>query len=533
MKPPSLSTVSSGIAAPENPNGPTPTNSDAQPVLLLVLKLCQFLEAENIAYCHWKSNNALDRSANGENDLDLLISRADITRFKEILSRLGFKRANGRAEKNIVGILDYYGYDAVTNKIVHVHAHYQLVVGHDMTKNLRLPIEEQYIASATQQGLFKVPAPEYELIVFIIRMVLKHLTLDAIIGGTTKLNTTEQKELEFLQAHSNHKRMMNLIEELFPFMDAGLIERCMRVLQPGTSTWRRLKSGRELQGVLQTGLRHGLMVDLVIKLWRRFVSAIRWRLVGSSSRRRLEGGGIMIAIVGGDGAGKSTAVKELYQWLSKNFETTKIHMGIPSWSWTTTFIRSILKIGQVLRLYPVESSMLDTLQQRSLVSPGYPWLIREVCRARDRYLTYLKAKRFSAKGAVVIFDRFPVSQIQLMDGPQTQRFINQLEESKNRKRFLAPRKSHRLVQRLIKLEQSYYRQMVAPEILIVLVVNPDIAVQRVTERNTKAENPVEVRMRSEEIWNIDWQDSGAYIISSEQPKNEMLTQLKTYVWSKL
>lgn len=533
MNPSVLSTLRSDVEASENPNRSTSTSVDAQQALPLVLKLCQLLATENIGYCHWKSNNALDRSANGENDLDLLISRADISQFKEILSRLGFKRAYGTAEKNIVGIIDYYGYDAVADKIVHVHAHYQLVVGHDMTKNLRLPIEEQYIASATQQGLFMVPAPEYELIVFIIRMVLKHLTWDAIIGGTTKLKTMEQKELEFLQAHSDHERMMNLVEELFPFMDAGLIERCLRILQPGTSTWHRLKTGRELQTVLQMGLRHGLLVDLVIKLWRRFVSAIRWRLVGSSSKRRLEGGGIMVALVGGDGAGKSTAVNELYRWLSKNFETTKVHMGIPAWSWTTITIRSILKIGQLLRLYPVESSMLETLQQKSLVSPGFPWLIREVCRARDRYWTYAKAQRFSAKGAIVIFDRFPVSLIQLMDGPQTERFISELENRGQKKQFLAPHNNHRLVQRLIKLEQNYYRRMVAPEILVVLVVNPEIAVQRAMQRTTKGENPVEVRMRSEAIWKIDWQQSPAYVISSEQAKNDMLTQLKTYVWSKL
>lgn len=240
----------------------------------------------------------------------------------------------------------------------------------------------------------------------------------------------------------------------------------------------------------------------------------------------------MIAMVGGDGAGKSTAVNELYRWLSKNFETTKVHMGIPAWSWTTILIRSLLKIGQVLRLYPVESSMMETLQQESLVSPGYPWLIREVCRARDRYRTYVKAQRFSANGAIVIFDRFPVAQIQLMDGPQTERFVRQLEAGENRKRFLAPRQSSRFVQHLIKLEQSYYRRMVAPETLVVFVVNPDIAVERVMQRN-KHENPVEARMRSEEIWKTDWHGSRAYVIDSSQPKDDMLAQLKTYVWSKL
>ena len=59
--------------------------------LALTYRLCQALEAERITYCHWKSNNALDRSASGDNDLDLLVSRADVPRFTGILYRLGFK----------------------------------------------------------------------------------------------------------------------------------------------------------------------------------------------------------------------------------------------------------------------------------------------------------------------------------------------------------------------------------------------------------------------------------------------------------
>ncbi len=45
--------------------------------LNLIFDLCQALAEEGISYCHWKSNNALDRSASGDNDLDLLVSRTD------------------------------------------------------------------------------------------------------------------------------------------------------------------------------------------------------------------------------------------------------------------------------------------------------------------------------------------------------------------------------------------------------------------------------------------------------------------------
>src|SRR6266496_3553901 len=120
-------------------------------VLPLVKKLCDALETQRIAYCHWKSNDVIERSANGQNDLDLLISRADATRFTEILAQLEFKQAKAPLEKQMPAVLDYYGYDQEADKFIHVHAHYQLIMGHDMTKNFRLPIEKPYIESAVQK----------------------------------------------------------------------------------------------------------------------------------------------------------------------------------------------------------------------------------------------------------------------------------------------------------------------------------------------------------------------------------------------
>jgi hypothetical protein len=129
-------------------------------VLPLIQALCDGLSQAGIDYCHWKSNQAIDRSATGDNDLDLLVSRADFSRFSELLFRLGFKQAKASSLKQMPGVLDYYGYDSQADRLVHVHAHYQLILGHDMTKNYRLPIEAAYLTSATQGDVFRIPAPD-------------------------------------------------------------------------------------------------------------------------------------------------------------------------------------------------------------------------------------------------------------------------------------------------------------------------------------------------------------------------------------
>jgi hypothetical protein len=203
-------------------------------------------------------------------------------------------------------------------------------------------------------------------------------------------------------------------------------------------------------------------------------------------------------------------------------------MGKPAWSWTTTLVRSILKAGQLLGLYPLETTFDETLVQKSPVSPGYPFLIREVCRAHDRYQTYIKARRLAARGAFVLLDRFPMAQIQLMDGPQVERFVRQLQAGPEAKRFLSPRLAHHLVSFLMKLEENYYHRIIDPELMVVLRVDPEIAVQRKTNEDASA-----VRQRSSEIWNLNWEYTDAYVIDASKSEIDVMAELKTLIWSRL
>ncbi len=496
--------------------------------LELVAQLCQALEDEEILYCHWKSNNALERSASGENDLDLLISRGDANRFLALLTRLGFRPVRPPADKQMAGVLDYFGFDEGSGRLVHVHAHFQLAMGHDMTKNIRLAIEPAYLASARRKGLFSVPAPEFEYVVLVLRMMLKHSSWDAMLSREGRLKASERRELEDLQAESDPAAVQSLLTAHLPFISPALFADCVKALKPGCAAPFRARTAHKLQGLLQSSATHPGAVDAFLKLWRRGVLMLRRRLLKTSAKYTPAIGGAMIAILGGDGAGKTTALDGLHGWLSKVFETRRVHMGKPAWSPLTVGIRSILKAGQVLGLYPLEASFEATIEQKSLVSPGYPYLIREVLRARDRYSTYVRARRAAARGALVLLDRFPMAQIEQMDGMQTERFIRTIHEGPRRDQILCPRPDSRLARYLVKLEEGYYHRILQPDLLAVLRVHPDIAVQRKTD-----EEPASVHRRSSEIWALDWKDSGAFVIDSSQPKAVVLATLKVLTWQRV
>lgn len=480
-------------------------------VLELVNKLCHALTAEGINYCHWKSNEALDRSARGDNDLDLLVSRIHAQQFTEILYRLDFKETFASKEDELPGVRDYYGYDITSGRLIHVHAHFQLILGNDLSKNYRLALEKVYLDSSVQGDLFRIPQPEWECLVFVLRMVLKHSTWDSILMRHGRLSDSEQRELDCLSTPGILLKAKALLEYL-PEWSSSLFEECLQALRPGCPLWMRIRVGERLQKVLRSSARYPHSTDVIAKLARRVWYPIQRRAFGHKPMNRFASGGLFIAIVGGDGAGKTTLVDEIYSWLSGKFGVTKVHMGKPDWSLVTMVIRAILKIGTVLSVYPFEGDMYEESQQ----AHGLPWFIRAVCTARDRYLTYVQARRCSSNGGLVLCDRFSFPNFMVMDAAQCEQGIAFLKKGNWLHKFLA------------KWERSYYEHIRLPDLLIVLKVEPEIAVQRKREESQAA-----VRARSAEVWQLDWTRKSAFVIDASLPREEVIAQAKALVWAHL
>ncbi len=482
----------------------------------LVTRLCTTLNDEKINYCHWKSNAALDRSASGENDLDLLVSRIDAHRLVEILVQHKFTEAISSKGEQLPGTRDFYGYDDKVDRIIHAHVHFQLILGHDLSKNYRIPIEQPFLRSATQDELFRIPAPEFEMAIFVIRMVLKHSTLDAILMRHGALSDSERHELIYLQTRTSAAKVLAVFEQHLSYIDRDLYQACLQSIQPGCPFWGRITAGQRLQQKLRSCTRRSQAGDIFLKFSQRIILPIKSRLHMHMPKKRMVNGGLLVAIVGGDGSGKTTAINGLYSRLNDEFEITKVHMGKPSWSWMTIMIRSIIKIGRIFGLYPFAKEGSEyAINTNSPIFPGYPWLIREVCTARDRFLTYVTARRLATNGGLVICDRYPLAEVKIMDGPQVERLTRGL-------------KSNRFIRSLAGLENKYYDQITLPDLLIVLRVAPEISVERKSDETEDS-----VRSRAGEIWKVDWSKTPAHIIDASKSKTEVLSDMMSLIWSNL
>jgi hypothetical protein len=297
--------------------------------LELVVALCAAFRDEGVRYCHWKSTTTLELAERGEGDLDLLVDRRCAQRFLEILRRLGFKEARG--EREIPGVFHAYALDAPSGRLVHVHAHYALVLGDDMTKNYRLPVEDAYLASARQGAVFQVPAPEFELAVLVIRLVLKHAAWDAILIGLGPLKPGERRELEDLEQRAGAAAVGACVRTHLPFVGEAVWDDCRRALDSGAGPWFRIRTARRLEACLASHARRPWLADSLFKLVRRASGFLVRRLTRKRrTRRRLDSGGALIAIVGGDEAVRSTLAAGLHGWLARDLESATVRLGTPS-----------------------------------------------------------------------------------------------------------------------------------------------------------------------------------------------------------
>lgn len=484
-----------------------------RPPLQLVESLCHALERDGVVYCHWKSNEALDKSANGENDLDLLIERASAARFAEVLHQLGFKPAHLPAARALPGVTDWYGLDPASERLVHVHAHYQLILGDDMTKNVRLPIERAYLESATKDELFRVPSPELEFLVFVVRMMLKHAPLDATLMAQGSLGKSEQRELVWLEERIDEATLAAALAEHLPFLDPALFARCRAAIRPGASAVERARAARRLDAALRPQARRGPLVDASLKVTRRFRHAFVRKVLGRRTRKRLDIGGALIGVVGGDGSGKSSVVATLAAGMGRDLDTRRFHLGKPGRSPGSHALRTVMRAGRLVGLFG-STRLAPAATGAGATYPGNAWALWHVLNARDRCRTYAAARRFATGGGIAVCDRYPLAQLG-MDGAR----LGAVDTMPG---------AGKVARRLAAAEAAAYAQITPPDVLIVMRVSPERAVERRPEQDREF-----VASRNAEVFAADWSAVPSFVIDAEQPLDDVLVAVRRAVWGSL
>ena len=148
-------------------------------------------------------------------------------------------------------------------------------------------------------------------------------------------------------------------------------------------------------------------------------------------------------------------------------------------------------------------------------APTLTELARFACTARDRNLVYRDVTSAAARGRIVLCDRFPLSGLMRMDGPQVGRLLEGIHAGPIA-RFIHWREEH------------YYTPFTPPDVLFVLQIAADVARDRKPE-----DDPQRVTSRSREILGIDWSGTGAIVLDASRPAAEIAAEIKQRIWREI
>lgn len=482
-----------------------------------------------VAYCHFKSNAEVRAGLGGFTDMDILIDRRQYKQAVELLSAAGFKRFKTAALMDYPAVDDYLACDATTGRLAHLHLHWQMIAGEPYLKGYRLPWEAELLRGRkwdAESGLY-VASPEAELLLLLTRAAVKLRTRDRLRAalGRPYFRGGLRREYDWLVERVDRGQIVALAGQLLGGSVAALVEANLgkdRIEDRDVLAFRRaalpvLRCYRTY-GRVEARLRR--WVREIHSLWGRL--AKRWRSPVDIYRRGPAVGGVVVALLGVDGSGKSTHRERLVKWLAWKADVMPLYLG--SGDGPSSLPRRMLGLvaalagrsrktaerggeGGTQPSQPLSQAPLRRRVSRTLLA---------LALAHERLGKVRKAFRARNRGMIVIADRFPQTQIMgYNDGP----LLDDLTKASAFWRFCA------------RLERRIYDKIVLrqPDLVIKLVLPPETALKR------KPSTPCDmVRLKTEAVRRLSFgRGTQVVTIDASGPLEEVFLAVRRAVWDEL
>jgi thymidylate kinase len=498
--------------------GPDPVHIRRRHDILRTIKdLVEDLNDHGIQYCHWKSNWALDKAMMGRTDLDLLIHKGDVHRFREILKMRGFVPVVMTGVPPLHSVEHYHALDRATGTIVHVHAYYRVVTGESLAKNYRLPVEDMLLSKTRKEGIVNIPAAGAELIIFVLRMSVKHTTVPELVLLTRQWSAVS-KEVAWLLTDQALEEATELLPTWLPEIDTELFLRAYEALRRPASLWRRIVLGLRLRGQLRSYARRGELQARWIGA-KRFTVRMRHRLTKSRRKLTPAAGGALIALVGSEATGKSTLLDEVQSWLSRHYTVRRIHAGKPPSTLLTLLPHTFLPV--IRRVFPEHRSTRVQAQHAKTTEREASLLfaLRSAMLAYERRMLLARASAWSKQGEIALSDRYPSLKGGAPDSPQLSHL---------------PGPSGRISLRrwLTGLEARLYRDVPNPDLVIYLTAPLEVTIAR-NEARDKTEAEEYVRFRHTLSSNPEFNGVEVKRIVTDKPLEDSVQEVKEAIWDTL
>lgn len=435
------------------------------------------LNSRGVKYCHWKSNEHLDASLRGDTDLDILFHEDDSKHVEKILNELGFLRFKTAWHIRYPYIVDYLALDARTARLVHVHAHYRLVLGEKRLKSYRMPWEENILQERKFNDAYGTYCsdPAHELLLLLIRVSLKNWPGYWSAGLSEKELLNACCEFQWLKSRVTSNELQAAAASL---IGSGPISALNMLYDNGLKREYLAALKREVAPLLRKYQRYGRLNRYFIYI----VKNVGYYLAKASRKTRISclpirrtrpGEGMIISLMGADGSGKSTQSKSIVNILSAKMDVLPLYMGSGDGQASVLrapidYLRSITKgtgrknqRGSNDIVCETGMHKWEQGKYRSMLF-GAGKIIWALTLALEKRGKLKYASRSRKMGLIVICDRYPQIAIQgFNDGPILYKY-------ENSRSFL--------LRWLYRWEKRCYStsQVVAPDLVVKLLVDPAV-----------------------------------------------------------
>lgn len=497
--------------AREARDAPAPADA-ARPVPALIAALA----ARRVRYCHWKSNVRLADSLAGEEDLDLLVDRAGALAFFAALAESGYKLAQARHGGGHPGVLHAFALDPATLRLAHVHAYFRVATGDSLVKSYLLPFDDLLLDATPGAGGLPVPAPEVELVVFVLRILLKHTG-----------------PIETLFLHRHYAAVPPELAWLAERADPAAARALWAARVPGGTAeeFATLLAAVGDPGALAARIRHGLALGWRLRGWRRIgpLPALASRLhrlallVWCRLRHRrplgLRSGGAIVALVGPKASGKSTLAGFVCARLGQHLDLRRIHVGKPPATPLTLPIRLVLPL--LRRLMPGErSGEYQRPERRADMRYSLAYVFRMLVIAHERRSLLFRSHRAASAGALLVADRYPSGDTGASDSSQ---FGD-----------AALAGASGLKRALMGLERACYADLPQPDLVVRLSAPVEVTIRRdATRSKADAPDADAVRRRRDIETSAHFPGVPELVVNTDCPLERTLAEVLQGVWRHL
>ena len=396
----------------------------SEQMLPLLFEILNDFQCQNISYCYWKSSRRVHLVLTGDGDLDLLIAREDQHRAEAILLHRGLKLFPSVSGRDHPAVLSFLGYDEPSGKLIHLHLHFRLVVGERLLKNYRIPWEKTVLARAVRHWALPILIldPASEALLLLIRSCLELRSSDPVT--LRNWAATKQKfELarEALAARVERGMLSERAAELMGEEPIGkdLADSMIEAFYGEQALGNQAQLRRRVEKHFAVYRSYN-----AVEFRLRCIGRIMFWLAGGLNKRllhwprpwsrRAPGGGCVVAMIGVDGSGKSTAVATMRAWLGAEIDTMPIYFGTgdgrPSLLlWPLKLI--VRALSRTMKTKPKGASH-GKISDRP-PGAGYAALLTvwAMVVAREKRIKLIAARRAANRGLVVLADRYPQDEI--------------------------------------------------------------------------------------------------------------------------